>query len=84
MWIAVGGTPQSVVRAATLGLPMTLAIIGGAPERFAPLVQLYREAARAAGHDPRDAARSAINSHTYVAARRRSGRRTSSSPTTAA
>ena len=66
VWIAVGGTPQSVVRAATLGLPMALAIIGGAPERFVPLVDLYRQAARQAGHDP---ARLpvGINSHTYVA-----------------
>jgi len=66
VWIAVGGTPQSVVRAATLGLPMALAIIGGAPERFVPLVDLYRHAARQAGHDP---ARLpvGINSHTYVA-----------------
>ena len=47
VWIAVGGTPQSVVRAGTLGLPLALAIIGGEPERFAPLVELYREAARA-------------------------------------
>ena len=46
VWIAVGGTPQSVVRAGTLGLPLALAIIGGQPERFAPLVELYREAAR--------------------------------------
>jgi probable LLM family oxidoreductase len=67
VWIAVGGTPQSVVRAATLGLPMTLAIIGGAPERFAPLVQLYRDAARSAGHDPATLP-VAINSHAYVAA----------------
>src|SRR5246500_1402263 len=44
-WIAVGGTPQSVVRAGVLGLPLTIAIIGGQPERFAPLVALYREAA---------------------------------------
>ena len=46
VWIAVGGTPQSVVRAATLGLPMALAIIGGAPERFVPLVDLYRRGRR--------------------------------------
>src|SRR3954469_21840842 len=52
VWIAVGGTPQSVVRAAVLGLPLAVAIIGGAPERFAPLVELYRQAAREAGHDP--------------------------------
>ena len=52
VWVTVGGTPQSVARAAALGLPMALAKLGGAPERFAPLVQLYREAARRAGHDP--------------------------------
>ena len=66
IWIAVGGTPQSVVRAATLGLPMALAIIGGAPERFAPLVDLYREAARQAGRDPAQLP-VAINSHAYIA-----------------
>ncbi len=54
VWIAVGGTPASVVRAGTLGLPLILAIIGGTPERFAPLVELYREAARRAGHDSAD------------------------------
>ena len=66
VWIAVGGTPRSVVRAGTLGLPLAVAIIGGEPERFAPLVGIYREAARRAGHDP---ARLpvGINSHTYVA-----------------
>ncbi|MBK9712381.1 MAG: LLM class flavin-dependent oxidoreductase [Kouleothrix sp.] len=66
VWIAVGGTPQSVVRAAKLGLPMALAIIGGAPERFVPLVDLYRAVAGDAGHD---LARLAvgINSHTYIA-----------------
>ena len=56
IWIAVGGTPQSVVRAGTLGLPLALAIIGGEPARFAPLFDLYREAARRAGHDAGDAA----------------------------
>ena len=50
VWIAVGGNPPSVVRAGTLGLPLALAIIGGIPERFAPLVTLYREAAAKAGH----------------------------------
>ncbi|HWQ15482.1 MAG TPA: LLM class flavin-dependent oxidoreductase [Roseiflexaceae bacterium] len=66
VWIAVGGTPQSVVRAGKLGLPLALAIIGGAPERFVPLVDLYRDTARHAGHDP---ARLpvGINSHTYIA-----------------
>jgi probable LLM family oxidoreductase len=66
VWVAVGGTPQSVVRAATLGLPMALAIIGGAPEQFVPLVDLYRRAAASAGHDPEQLPVS-INSHTYVA-----------------
>ncbi|HEU4565961.1 MAG TPA: Atu2307/SP_0267 family LLM class monooxygenase, partial [Gemmatimonadaceae bacterium] len=66
LWIAVGGTPQSVVRAATLGLPMALAIIGGAPERFVPLVELYRESARRAGHDPATLPVS-INSHGFIA-----------------
>jgi probable LLM family oxidoreductase len=66
VWVAVGGTPASVVRTGALGLPMALAIIGGAPERFAPLVDLYRQAARQAGHDP-DALRLGINSHAFVA-----------------
>jgi probable LLM family oxidoreductase len=65
IWVAVGGTPQSVVRAGALGLPLTLAIIGGQPERFVPLVDLYREAFEAAGHDPSDA-RVAINTHAFV------------------
>ena len=52
VWVAVGGSPQSIVRAGTLGLPLVLAIIGGQPERFVPLVDLYREAAQAAGHEP--------------------------------
>jgi probable LLM family oxidoreductase len=66
VWIAVGGTPQSVVRAALLGLPLAIAIIGGQPENFAPLVRLYRQAAKEAGHDPAGLPVS-INSHTYVA-----------------
>jgi probable LLM family oxidoreductase len=66
VWVAVGGTPQSVVRAATLGLPMALAIIGGEPERFKPMVDLYREAAARAGHDPATLPVS-INSHGYIA-----------------
>jgi probable LLM family oxidoreductase len=66
VWIAVGGTPQSVIRAATLGLPMALAIIGGAPERFVPLIRLYRETARRAGHDPSRLPIS-INSHGFIA-----------------
>jgi probable LLM family oxidoreductase len=66
VWIAVGGTPESVVRAATLGLPMALAIIGGLPERFAPMTQLYREAWRQAGHDLARLTLS-INSHGFLA-----------------
>jgi probable LLM family oxidoreductase len=65
VWVAVGGSPQSVVRAGTLGLPLTIAIIGGAYERFAPLVELYREAFAAAGHDPAES-KVAINTHAFV------------------
>jgi probable LLM family oxidoreductase len=67
VWVAVGGSPQSVVRAGTLGLPLAIAIIGGQPERFVPLVDLYREAGARAGHDPADL-RVAINTHAFVGA----------------
>jgi probable LLM family oxidoreductase len=50
IWVGVGGTPQSVVRAGTLGLPMALAIIGGEPARFKPHADLFREAGERAGH----------------------------------
>jgi len=50
LWIGVGGTPQSFVRAGTLGLPLMIAIIGGDFARFRPLVDLYREAGMRAGH----------------------------------
>jgi probable LLM family oxidoreductase len=66
VWLAVGGNPQSVVRAALHGLPLAVAIIGGQPERFAPLVDLYRDAATQAGRDPASLPVS-INSHSYVA-----------------
>ena len=66
VWVAVGGTPQSLARAGTLGLPLALAIIGGSPERFAPLIDLYREAGRLAGHDP-SKLQVGINSHGYLA-----------------
>jgi probable LLM family oxidoreductase len=66
IWVAVGGNPPSVVRAASLGLPMALAIIGGMPERFAPMVDLYRDAAKRAGHDPAKLPVS-INSHGFIA-----------------
>src|SRR5918997_1209319 len=52
VWIAVGGTPQSVLRAARLGPPLAIAIIGGQPEGLAPLAPPSREAPREAGHDP--------------------------------
>jgi probable LLM family oxidoreductase len=65
IWVAVGGSPESVVRAGALGLPLTLAIIGGQPERFVPLVDLYREAASTAGHEP-EQTKVAINTHAFV------------------
>jgi alkanesulfonate monooxygenase SsuD/methylene tetrahydromethanopterin reductase-like flavin-dependent oxidoreductase (luciferase family) len=64
IWVAVGGNPESAVRAGVLGLPMALAIIGGQPERFAPFAELHREAAERAGHGRLPLS---INSHAYVA-----------------
>ena len=64
VWIAVGGTPESVIRAGLLGLPLALAIIGGEPARFAPLVQLYHGALEQGGH-PRQPV--AVHAHGYVA-----------------
>ena len=52
IWLGVGGTPESFARAGVLGLPLMIAIIGGTFDRFRPLVDLYREAGRRAGHDP--------------------------------
>ncbi len=52
IWLGVGGTPQSFARAGALGLPLMVAIIGGEPHRFRPLIDLYREAAKRAGHAP--------------------------------
>ena len=52
IWLGVGGTPESFVRAGTLGLPLMVAIIGGDTHRFRPLVDLYREAGRRAGFSP--------------------------------
>ncbi|MGQ0765603.1 MAG: LLM class flavin-dependent oxidoreductase [Gemmatimonadota bacterium] len=66
VWIAVGGTPASVIRAGTLGLPLSLAIIGGSPERFVPLIDLYREAIERGGHPP-SAAVVGISSHGFIA-----------------
>ncbi len=66
IWIAVGGTPQYVARAGVLNLPLALAIIGGEPTRFAPLFDLYRQAAQRARHDPA-ALKTSINVHGFVA-----------------
>ena len=66
VWIASGGTPQSVARAGTLGLPLAIAIIGGEPARFAPLAALYREAGRRAGV-PEGTLKLGINGHGFVA-----------------
>jgi probable LLM family oxidoreductase len=52
IWVGVGGTPESFVRAGTLGLPLMVAIIGGQPARFRPLIDLYRQAGQLAGHAP--------------------------------
>lgn len=66
VWIASGGNPESAIRAGTLGLPIALAIIGGMPERFAPIISLYKEAAAKAGHDP-DTLPIATHSHGFIA-----------------
>jgi probable LLM family oxidoreductase len=63
VWVAVGGNPQSVVRAGALGLPLALAIIGGEPARFAPLATLHRRAAAQYGHERLPIS---INSHGFV------------------
>ena len=64
VWVAVGGTPESAVRAGMLGLPMALAIIGGQPERFRVFAELHRRGAKEAGVDQ---PRLSINSHGYLA-----------------
>jgi probable LLM family oxidoreductase len=64
VWVAVGGNPQSVVRAGALGLPLALAIIGGEPARFAPLAELHRRALAQYGHGPQPVS---INGHGFVA-----------------
>jgi len=65
IWVGVGGTPESVVRAASKALPMALAIIGGMPERFAPFLDLYRQTAHEYGHDLAKLPLS-INSHGFI------------------
>ena len=66
IWLGVGGTPQSFVRAGTLGLPLMVAVIGGETHRYRPLVDLYREAGHRAGHAP-DQLRVGLHSFGYVA-----------------
>jgi probable LLM family oxidoreductase len=66
IWVAVGGSPESVARAGIMGLPLTIAIIGGTPDRFAPLVELYRRAAKQAGHENADSLPLGINSHIFT------------------
>ncbi|MGW4534497.1 LLM class flavin-dependent oxidoreductase [Nocardia sp. NPDC004340] len=64
VWIAVGGSPESVVRAGLLGLPLAIAIIGGQPARFKPLVDLYHRALAEGGHEPQPVA---VHAHGYIA-----------------
>lgn len=66
VWVGVGGTPGSAMRAARLGLPVALGIIGGDARRFGPLVDLYREEYDRAGHD-RSRVRISVNAHGFVA-----------------
>ncbi|HZA48377.1 MAG TPA: Atu2307/SP_0267 family LLM class monooxygenase [Nitrososphaera sp.] len=66
IWLGVGGTPESFIRAGLLGLPLAVAVIGGETHRFRPLVDLYREAGRRAGHSP-DQLKVALHSLGYVA-----------------
>jgi probable LLM family oxidoreductase len=67
VWLGVGGTPESFIRAGTLGLPLMVAVIGGETRSFAPLVELYREAGRQAGHAP-EQLKVGLHSLGYVAA----------------
>lgn len=64
VWLGVGGSPGSAARAGRLGLPMTIAIIGGRPDHFVPFVEIYRAALKESGHGNLPLA---INSHGYVA-----------------
>ena len=66
IWVGVGGTPESFIRAGILGLPLMIAIIGGETHRFAPLVELYQNAGIKAGHDP-EKLKVGVHSLGYVA-----------------
>lgn len=65
VWIAIGGTPESAMRAGRLGLPLTLAIIGGYPKNFVPTIQLYRNTAKEYGNEEK--IQVGINTHVYIA-----------------
>jgi len=65
IWIAVGGTPQSVLRAAVLGLPLVVAIIGGMPKQFQPLIEFYKQEYVKNGHDV-SKMQIGIHSHSFV------------------
>ncbi len=65
VWIAVGGTPESVLRAARLGLPLVVAIIGGLPKQFKPLIEFYKQEFLKNGHNPEEM-QIGIHSHTLV------------------
>ena len=66
VWVAVGGTPESVVRAARHGLPIIFAIIGGMPKQFKPLIEFYKQQYIQFGHDPKEM-QVGVHSHTFVA-----------------
>jgi probable LLM family oxidoreductase len=66
LWLGVGGTPESFIRAGSLGLPLMVAVIGGETERFRPLIDLYREAGRSAGFTP-EQLKVGLHSPGYVA-----------------
>lgn len=66
VWVAVGGTPESVVRAARLGLPIIFAIIGGMPRQFKPLIDFYKQQYVQFGHDP-ETMQVGVHSHAFVA-----------------
>jgi len=65
LWIAVGGTPESVIRAARLGVPIIFAIIGGRPKQFRPLIDLYKNQYASYGHNPENM-QIAVHSHAFV------------------
>ncbi len=66
IWVGVGGTPESAARAGRLGLNMALGILGGDPRRVKPLVDIYRAAGKAAGHDP-SKLKVSVTGHAYIA-----------------